>query len=88
MLRLGDWVKVGDHAGAIQAWGVEIGISPKTNSHPIRRTSRTKAYKSGMPHLLVYFNSDREEWWPLEACIPIPPPLMRKSRVQKTADHD
>jgi hypothetical protein len=81
MLRLGDWVKIGERSGAIQAWGIETGFS-QTNQHPIKKASRKKAYDSRNPHVLIYFgyNSQHdpiEEWWPLRACVPIPPPNAR-----------
>lgn len=76
MQRLGDWFKVGDRAGSIQAWGIEIGVSPTCNT-PIKKTSRKKAYASNAPHVLLYFGNDIEEWWPVDACTPVPPPLYR-----------
>lgn len=75
MLRIGDWLQIGDSVGAIQAWGEEVGFS-RTGGHPVKKTSRRKALASKMPMVLLWIRGrDEEVWYPLEACKSVPPPM-------------
>lgn len=80
MLRIGDWLKIGEREGTIQAWGIEVGLDVNWRKHPYKRVSRKAAYASGFPCVLVYFRDGSEEWWPLESGVPIPPPVARKAQ--------
>lgn len=77
---IGDWFQIGSRFGSLQAWGIE-NIRPTTRQgETVKKTSRVKAVRSGMPMILLALQNGDEEWWPLDACTRVSPPTFTRGK--------